>query len=444
MWLKRIVIGSLFVFVGLGSANAQTASKTWTLQDCIQYAIDHNIDVKQQELGLEEAKIATSNAKGNFLPNLSGAVNSNWNRGLSQNLVSGNNAQTDGFIRNSSYRLRSVVPIYNGLKNYNTLHQSKLQELASQLNIDKLKDDIRINVASSYLDVLLQKENIQILKNQYKLTLEQLNRSSELVKSGNLPEGEVLQLQATAAADLQRMVQAENSYAISKLGLNRLLNINLTENIVVKKEDIDLIDIEILQTPVEKILEKVISSRNEIMLTKANVDVAKEGVKIAKGDYLPNLSGFVNFETREAATSSFDQYLSSLRDNSGLTVGLSLNIPIFNQNRTKNGVKRSKINVLRRENQLEQTKQKVTQEVYQSYLNAKATYKTYLANQKTVEAQKLAFEYQQTRFDVGQSNLLDYTQSKIQYQNSETELLRVKYNLLFRLKILELYYNPIQ
>lgn len=435
----KIIIGSLFLLLGVGSAKAQT--KTWTLQDCIQYAIDHNIDIKQQELDLEEAKIATSNAKGAFLPNLNASIRNTWSSGLTE--IPSTGAVIDQQNRISTYGVSSNIPIYNGLKNYNSLQRAKLQEIANQFNIDTMKDDIKLNVANSYLQVLLQKENITILKNQYKVTLKQLEQAGEMVKAGNLPEGEVLLLQATAASDLQRIAEAENSYEISKLGLKRLLNLDLMNSMQLKKEEYRIEELEILERPMEDILENVLKTRNEIKLSEANLDVAKKGISVAKGDYMPNLSGFLNFNTNEQKESQ-SSFLDQLENNRGIGFGFNLSIPIFNRFQIKNGVKRSKINLQKRENELKQTKQRVTQDVYQAYLNAKATYKTYLANQKTVEAQKLAFEYQQTRFDVGQSNLFDYTQSKVQYLNSETELLRVKYNLLFRLKILELYYNPIQ
>ncbi|NIJ45588.1 outer membrane protein [Wenyingzhuangia heitensis] len=436
--MKKSIIAFIGLFFWVSSFYSQT--KKWSIQDCIQYAIDHNIDVKQQLLNLEEAKLTTSSAKGAYLPNLNASVRNTWNNGLSQNVVSGNLVKSVETIRNSSYGVNSNIPIFNGLINYNNLQQARLQEIAAQFNIESIKDDIKLNVANSYLQVLLQKENIAILKAQYQLSVEQLNRAKELVSAGNIPKGDLLQLQATIANDEQNIAQAENSYVIAKLGLKRLLNLNLSEEIEVKKENVSLIEMKVLETPIDSILKTVLSNRNEIKLSKSNIEVAKKGVDIAKGSYLPTLSGFVNFDTREIDKST-DSYFYQLENNYGFTYGLSLNIPIFNGFKIKNSVAKNKLNVLRREHQLEQTKQMVIQNVHQAYLNAKASYKTYISSQKTVEAQELAFQYQQTKFDVGESNLLDYTQNKILYQNSQTDLLRTKYDLLFRLKIIELYYT---
>lgn len=430
---KRIVLVLLFV-----CSISYSQTKTWGLEECIQYAIDHNLEVKQQLFELEDAKIATSNAKGNYLPNLSASARNTWSSGLS------NNALTGGLefntIRNSSYGLNSSIPIYNGMQNYHTLQQAKLQEISNQFSIEKAKDDIKLNVANSFLELLLQKENIGILKTQYEFSLEQLKRTKEMVALGTLPKGDEIQLEATVAKDLQNIAQAENSYIVSELGLKRLLNFDLSNSFTIKSEEVGLGEMKMLETPVNEIVDKVLTYRNEMKLSETNIEIAQKGVEIAKGNYLPTLSGFINYGTTEQSSKDWENYLDQLKNNYGLSYGVSLSIPIFNRFQTRNSVKKSKLNVLKSENQLEQTKQKVSQDVYQAYSNAKATYKTYQASIKAVAAQKNAFEYQQVKYEVGESNLLDFLQNRTEYQNSQTELLRAKYNLLFGLKILELYY----
>lgn len=429
-----------FVFLFGGTLLTYAQQKEWDLDACVDYAIEHNLQVNAQELNLEEAKINTSNAKGSFLPNLNGSLTNTWSNGLSENPNTGR--IIDQQNRVSGYGLNSDIPIYNGFRNYNALEQAKLNELSAALSIEKIKDDIRLSVANRYLQVLLQKENISILKAQYQLTQEQLKRAQELVGIGSLPKGELYQLEATAATDLQSIAEAENSFTISEISLKRLLNIDLSNDMTFKKEEMKLEQLNVLDKSIDSIVNYVLINRNEIKLSEKNVEVAKTGIKIAKGAYLPTVSGFVRLRTNEQKE-SVSEYFKQLNSNRNVSAGLSLNIPILNRNRTKNGVTRSKINVLKRENQLAQTKLKLVQDVQQVYLNAIASKKTYEAAKQTVVAQKTAFEYQQTRFNVGVSNLLEYTQNKIRYQNSQTQLIRSKYDLLFRLKLLELYY-PVQ
>ncbi|WP_033194556.1 TolC family protein [Ochrovirga pacifica] len=436
MKLKQIITGTAFLLCGLTSGVAQT--KKWSLEDCIQYAITHNIEIQQQLLTLQEAAIDIKGAKGAFLPNLQASANNAWNNGLSQNVTTG--VLQNQTTRNSSYGFNSNVPLFTGFRNYHQLQQAKLQQVAAQFNIDKSKDDLMLQVANAFLEVLLQKENVAILENQYQLTQEQLQQAQQQVEAGTLAKGEVLQLEATAANDVQRIAEAENSFTIAKLSLKRLLNLELNEEMDFKEIEIDLDDRAQMERPIDSIVTKVLKNRNELKWAELNIQIAEKGVEIAKSAYFPTLTGFLNFDTRESDI--FDiSYIDQLKNNYGWVYGFQLNIPIFNRFQTQNAVAKSKINVLKSQYQLKQSQQRITQDVYEAYLNAQAMYKTFLASEKNTQAQQLAFEYQQTRFDVGQSNLLDYTQTKINYQRSQTELLRVKYNLLFRLKILDLYYH---
>lgn len=239
-------------------SNIFAQTKVWSIEDCIQYAIDHNLSVQQQLLNLEETKLSVSDAKGNYLPNLNASMGNSWNQGLSQSLTSGVLVKEVETIRYSSYGISSNIPIYSGMQNYHTYQQAKLQEVAAKFNIESVKDDIKLNVANGFLQLLLQKENIQILNKQYQLSLEQLKRSKEMVNSGTLPKGDLLQLEATIATDLQNIAQAENSYVIAELSLKRLLNLNMGDSIKVKTEEVSLIEMELLKTPVHEILENVL------------------------------------------------------------------------------------------------------------------------------------------------------------------------------------------
>ena len=190
-----------------------------------------------------------------------------------------------------------------------------------------------------------------------------------------------------------------------------------------------------MDKPINDILNDVLATRNEIKLAEENINIAEQQVKITKGGYLPIVSGFGrarNFETNEFV---------QLNDNFRFEYGLSLDVPIFNRFATKNAVSRGKVNSMRSKNELEQTKLRLTQNVYQTYLDAKASKKSYEAAQVAVEAQQLAYEYAQNRYEYGTSNSLDFSQAKLRLQNAQTQLIQAKYSFLFQLKLLELYYH---
>jgi len=369
---------------------------------------------------------------------LNGSVNNTWNSGLSRNPITNTNDRVT--VRNSSYSLSTRVPIFSGRQNYNLLQQARLQKVANQYNIDTAKDNIRLQIANSYLQILIQQENLEVLKAQHDITLEQLKRTEQLIDAGNLPKGDILELQATSATDIQNIANAENSVLISKTAMKQLLNLEFDKEFEVKKLEPSFDDLEVLEEPVNRIISGVLVDRNEVKLAQQNVDIAERQIKLAKGGLYPSISAFANVTTSETGRSK-ESLFTQVDDNFGFNYGLSMNIPVFNRFQNKNNVKRSKVNKSRNEFLLEQTKQRLSRDVYQAYLDAQASNKSYEASKLAVTASEQAFEYAKNRFEVGISNSLDFAQAKIRFQNSQVQLIQSKYDLLFKLKLLELYIN---
>ncbi len=405
-------------------SNAQ--EKVWSIQDCMDYAIKNNIQIQQQSLLLQDADINIKDAKGAFLPNLGATASTTWFRN-----------ETAPDFRTADYSVGTQVPIFNGFQNRNTLKSRNLEKKSNELTIGATKDDIRINIANAYLQILLEQENLALLKAQYKLTKEQIELTKNLVEAGTTPEGDLLDLQAVGATDLQNIVNGENSVAIAFINLKLLLNVEFDINFDIQKMDVTLKETVLLDKPIKEIINKVLGARNEVKLAEQNIEIAEQQEKITKGAYLPTLSGFANLG--ESETTSDGILLQA--NGFGTNYGLSLSVPIFNRFATKNAVSRTQVNTMRNKYQLEQAKLQVTQNVYQTYLDAKASKKSYEAAQTAVEAQQLAFNYAQNRYEVGISNSLDFSQAKLRLQNAQTQLIQAKYSLLFQLKLLELYYN---
>ncbi|WP_010520263.1 TolC family protein [Aquimarina agarivorans] len=441
--MKKLLITTFasVVFYGLGQAQKENTKTVWSIQDCMEYAIKNNLQIQQQQLDLQDADINKNDAKNAFLPDLNGSASNDWNFGFSRNI---NGVLSEQNTRSSSYSLNSNIPIYNGRQNYNRLQRAKLQKVANQYNIDRLKDDIRINIANSYLQILLQQENLNVLKAQNDITLEQIKRTQQLIDAGNLPEGDVLQLKATAAENLQNIANSENSVAIAKLGLKQILQLNFENAFEIEKIEIEFKELLILDQDVSQIVGTVLKNRNEIKLAEQNIKLAEKDITIAKGAFFPTISGNVNYNTGEITiqdTPTTVPFFDQLNNNKSFGFGARIDVPIFNRFRVKNNVGRNKVTMLRSQNQLEQAKQQLTQNVYQAYLDAKASDTSFEAAKVAVTAQERAFEYAKNRFEVGISNSLDFTQARIAYQNSQTQLLRAKYDLLFKVKLLELYYG---
>ncbi|NRA93623.1 MAG: TolC family protein, partial [Psychroserpens sp.] len=350
-------------------------------------------------------------------------------------------------FRSANASVNSGVNIFNGLANWKTLQRAKLNEIASLYRLDKMKDDISILVANSFLQILFNREQLKVLRAQNVVTKENLVNTQELVDAGVLPEGDLLELKATDADQLQQIIVAENNLFISKLGLAQTLQLDDYEKFDISDEDYGLISDEILLRRPSEIVEKAKEEVNDVKIAEANFELSKKDLELSKTDYYPTLSGFVGYNTRWASTqiNPFTgediPFVDQLYLFDGTSVGIQLNVPIFNNFTTRSNVRRSKVAVERSEFQLEQAKIDLETTVYTAYNDAKNARKSYEAAVQTEEARKLAFEYAKERYDVGLSNAFDFNQSRTAYENAQSDVIRTKYDYIFKLKILEFYFG---
>lgn len=435
----------LSAFALLLTAQSFAQDYSWSLQDCVEHAIQQNISIKQTELDLESAAIEKKDALGNFLPTLNGNASNTWNNGLTQNVTTGLlETQT---TRNSSYSISSGVRLFGGFQNWKTLDRAKLSRIAAEYNVSKLKDDIALNVAVAYLNALVAKENLKTISQQNTVTLEQIKRTQELVDGGVLPRGDLLEIQASNASEVQRIVAAQNAVDVALVNLAQLLNLKEYADFDIKNENYSVLGENILNETPEVLISKAKESRYDLKIADQNLEIAKKDYQISKGALLPTLDGFFNYNTRESGDgrNPFNgqpaDFIEQLYLFDGLGYGLQLRVPIFNGWRTSNQVKRAKINIKQLELQKAQTALNLETAVYQAYTDAKAAKENYNASLKALASQELAFAYAKERYDVGLTNAFDFSQSKLRLDNAQIELTRSKYEFIFRIKVLELYFG---
>lgn len=432
----------LLVLVGF-SINAQ--NKKWTLEECVNYAIENNITIKQSVLDLELADIDVSQAKFNFLPNLN--ANANYSINTGANINPATNQFENQTFRSASGAVNSGINVFSGLRNWKNLQLAKLNEVATQYQLDRIKDDISLFVANAFLDILFNKERLKVLQGQNEVTLQNIERTQDLVEAGVLPEGDLLELRATNATQIQQIIEAENALFISRLGLAQLLQIRDYENFQIVDADYAIISEEVLSYSPAVIADKAKEVRQVVDIAETNYEIAQKNLELARSDYFPTLSAFVGYNTRWSSlqrnpfTGAEFDFIEQLYLFDGTSIGFRLNVPIFNQFSTRNSVKRSKVEVERSKFQLEQTNIDLEADVYQAYNDAKNSKKAYEAALVSEEARSLAFQYAQERYDVGLTNAFDYNQSKIQYENAQSDVIRTKYDYIFKLKVLEFYYG---
>ncbi len=433
MITKKIVFFLLLIGFQLSAQN-----KKWTLEECVDYAIKNNISIKQSELDLKTSDVEKLEAIGGFLPTLNGNANYSINTGASINPVT-NQFQNQTF-KSFSASANSNIMLFNGLANWKTLQRSKLNQIANTYRLDKMKDDIALSIANSYLQILFNKEQLKVQKNQNLVTKENIKRTQELIEAGSLPAGDIYELQATDATQEQQIISTENALLISKVALCQTLLLEDYATFDISDEVIDLPMSNITNETQEAILAKAKESVKDVKIALSNVDVAKKDVAISRSSYLPTLTGFVGYNTRWSESTPFN-FADQLSLFDGTAVGLQLSVPILNGFATRGRVQRAKINQERSEFQLKQAELDLERNVYQAYNDVINAKKSFEAAQKTLEARKQSFNFSKERYEVGLMNSFDFSQSTIAYENAQSEVLRTKYDYIFRTKILEFYFG---
>jgi len=446
--------------------------REYTLEECILIALDKNISIKQSELDLKSSEIDKADAIGNFLPRFNAQSQHIWNNGLSQNI-------TNGLIENLTTQFSSFggnlgVTLFNGRQNINQLSRANLNMLARQYQLEDMKDDISLFVANAYLQVMFNKELEQVQRFQLELSKQERERTQLSIDAGILTAAEIYEIEANVASQEQALIQAQNAYRLSRISLAQLLLITDYENFDIAQEEFDVPFSDILDQTPKAIYEKALSFRNDIKLGITNIELAEKDIDLAKGTLLPTLSAFYNYNTRisysdrlvetgelltapigfvqdngAVVVSQFPQrevagalpFSKQFTQNDGQSYGLSLNIPIFNGLSSKNNIKRRKLNLKRVENQFEQTKLDLESTINQAYNNAQGAFKFYDASQKTLVARQQAFEIAKQRFDAGVLNSFDYVQARQRYQIAASDIIRAKFDYVFKLKVLEFYFG---
>ena len=425
----------------LGSVSAQD-TKVWNLKECVEFALENNISVKQSELDKNSSLEDVKAAKWNFAPNLNASVSQSFNFGSS---ISVSGARIPADFRSNNLGINSTVNLFDGFANIENLKQSKIGVQIQDAAIAKMKNDIALNVVNAYLQILFAKEQLKVAQSQLKISEEQVRRIGELVGAGVLPQGDLLNIKSTLANDNQTLIVAENNVLITSLNLSQLLQLE-NANIDVEAVSIDIQNQSILSNEVSTIYSKANETLPEIKLAELNILSADKSIQIAKANYYPSLSlsfGMNSAYQHRQSTTDISPFLFSdqIDDNLGQSISLSLNIPVFNRYQFRSAVNKSKINYQKVEYNLESERLRLKQTIQNAYTDALASSKSYDAATISVEAQTRAFDYSQERFKAGAINSFDFNQNKNNLVNAQSQLIRSKYDFMFKLKVLEFYFG---
>ena len=404
---------------GIGSVQAQdTTPQTWTLRQCIDYAIEHNIDIRQTANEAEQNKISvTASPK--------------------------DNSYSDTNSSSTGVNLSTNVPLFTGLQLSNQYSLAKLNLQAAIEDLNKAKEDIAINVTSAYLQVLFNLELNKVAQNQVELSKDQLKRIKGLHDVGKASPEEVAEAQARVAQDEMTAVQADNTYKLSLLSLSQLLELPTPEGFVLENPKEEL-KFEPLTAP-DDIYIQAIAYKPGIKAAEYRLQGSLRSIRIAQSEFYPQLSfsaglGSSYYTLNGESESGFAR---QLKNNLSKSVSFNLSVPIFNRFSTRNRVRTARLQQSNLALQLDNTKKVLYKEIQQAWYNAVAAESKYNSSEVAVKANEESFRLMSEKFNNGKATFVEYNEAKLNLTKALSDKLQAKYDYLFRTKILDFYKGEI-
>jgi len=468
------ILGPKLAFCGLFLLNFSLlhGQKQWTLAECIDTALERNIQLKQSALQIELTENTQEQRVAGLFPTVNGSAGYGWNFGLNidpvTNLASRDNRQTNNLSLNAQWTL------FDGLQNVNSLAQSRIDHAAQLYQLEDVRNNTALNVASLYLQVLLNTEILRIAEEQEKLSEVQVRRTADLVETGSLPKGNLYDNEAQLARDHQSSVSAKNQLNISKLRLAQAMQMNRAQELEVAPVPDISPDAGIIALGPDRIYESALQNQPNIKSRELQLESADKGVSVSRGSGWPTLSlvGSIgtNYSNQVRSFSVIDQppsligatesgenvfnfgsatfesgdvkpFWDQYQDNVNEFVGLNLQIPIFSGLQIRNGIRSAQISRTQAELNLTNERNTLRQTIQQAHADALAAYETFQATERSVEAGAESFEYARVRYENGVINFFEYENARNRLTSAKAQLAQARYDWIFRVKTLEFYLN---
>ena len=432
--MRRIVIGAALL---LASTAAFAQQGPWSLSKCIDYALEHNLSVRQSALNVEQREVELNTAEMSRLPSLSASASENlsFGRGLTAD-----NTYSNSNTTSTSFNLGGSVPIFQGFDINNSIKLGKLNLEAATVDLEKARDDIRVAVAQAYVQILYDQELLRVAQEQSAHDEELLEQIKERERAGKVSAAEVSAQQATLAQSRQSEIQADGNLRLAILELTQLLELESPEGFSVVIPEVGDVSQVLLMRP-EAIFADAVAVKPAVESAQLGVDYAQLSIQKAKGAYLPSLSlsgGLgTNFYTNSKMTP--DPFWSQLKNNFSQYIGLSLNVPIFSRFSTRNNVRNAEINYRGQQLNLENVKKSLYKEIQQAYYNAVNAQARYTGSSESAESARMHYELTEEKYKVGKAGIADYNDARNSWLRAESEHIQARYQCLYQTKLLDFY-----
>ena len=437
-----IILTSQVILLHLNSL-AQTP---WSLKQCCDYAVEHNIAIRQQSNQRDQQALQLESAKASRLPDLNASAGENFSFGRG---LTADNTYTNTNTSSTSFSIGTSVPIFTGFQIPNQIKLNRLNLEAATAELEKAKNDIRVQVAQAYVQILYDMEIVDVAQRQIAIDSAQVVRLQALLDVGRASEAELSQQRATLAQSRLTATQADNNLRLAYLALTQLLELDSPEGFSIERPAVTVGDgfsVATAQSP-DAIFADAVTAKPEIQAAALRITAAERSIDIARAGYMPTLSFSAGLGTNYYTTSGFkaDGFGTQLKNNFSQYLGFNLSIPIFNRFQTRNSIRSAKID---RENQLlalDDTKKTLYKEIQQAWYNNIAAAEKLRSSDEARQASADAFRLVQAKYEAGKTTITEFNEAKNNYLKTESDLTQARYEYLYQQALLQFYRGePLQ
>ena len=435
--LRKITL----LYIGLSLAFISFSQEVWSLEKCINHARQNNLTLKGAEIAISRAELSEKGSRMARLPRVNASTNFGFQYGRNIDPTTNDFINTRLGFNNIS--LDANLTAYNGGRINNTIRQSQHDLMAAREDANSTFQNIALQMASAYLNILLAKEQVSIARTALAQSREQLQQIDKRIEAGTVPKADRLDIVAQIARNEQTLVQAENTVEINNITLKNLLELDPEYDLLVDiPEEIMEVDESSMTYTFGIVYTSALNNQPSIRASEARMKSAELSVPIARSDALPRVVIFAGMDTRYSNISNFpnnDPYFDQIDRNFGQTLGAQVSIPIYNNHQTSLSIQNARLGIINSELDNRQAKQTLKADIQNYIANARASQTELAASKKSLEAAKAAYENAEKRYQLGAINTLELTTAKTNLDTAELNVARAKYDFVFRIKILDFY-----
>ena len=421
------------------AAATANAAQGWTLDQCIEYAIENNIQVRQSDLNAQNNDVELNKAVSNRLPGVSASASQGWSFGRS---ITADNTYANTNTASTSFSIGADMTLFAGGRISGNIKMAELSLEAAKSDLERIKDDIRVQVAQAFIQIVYNRSILDVARNQVTIDSMQVERLTALAAIGKASSAEVASQNATLAQSRLSVTQAQNNLSLSILTLTQLLELPSPDGFDIVQPETDNLELSIPDSP-EAIYAQALDIKPAVKSEEIRLEQAGKNIQVAKSGYLPSLSLSASAGTNYYSSSNLksDAFGTQIKNNFGPHIGLNLNIPIFSRNSNRNNVRSAKLGQMNQQMQLDNVKKTLYKEIQQAYYNAVASKSRYESSELVQTSAQESFDLVQAKYEGGKASITEFNESKNRLVSAQADLLKYRYEYLFNTALLEFYRN---